>query len=176
MFTAYKLPDVYQELSVDTSQLGCLMIHTENPFSFTGTLEEGDEYYSPNYPYVKGLVTQDWHATVRHGFLPGVKRKHVDRVAINFGLPKTLTGLGFEVFPSVSATEEYECVVLRVSGKELVDLHLGLGVLPNIMTFPEYKPHITFGYFRKGWYFQNGRNLDFKMSIPVEDFYYGETL
>jgi hypothetical protein len=124
------------------------MLNTESP-----VLHYGDAvpYVSPDPKkfWVKGLLDH-WHVTVRYGFLSGVSANDVDDVLGQFELPEHLSVTDTEIFPSPYPDEQYDCLVARVEDKKLNDMNQALSVLPNVNTFPEYKAHITIGYFKKG--------------------------
>jgi hypothetical protein len=70
-------------------------------------------------------------------------------------LPESLVIQGFVNFGSYDPNEPYDCVVAEVWSEQLVDMNTQLRVLPNIDTFIEYRPHITIGYFKAGWFLDN---------------------
>lgn len=153
--SAYKIGLDYSKFGIDPNKLGCVMVNTENPLGYANPdvfeYLKDNEYRSPNLAYVQGLC-EDWHATVRYGFLPGVTTTDLDFLMENAG-PFNYSWhlrLGVvEIWPSVN-DEDYECVVVRVVDDELTRWHKIFGLLPNVVTFSEYKPHITIGYFKPG--------------------------
>jgi len=170
-----EFPDVYEDLGIDLRELGCLMIDTGSPMG--SAVDPSGEYYSPDGKkfWMRG-VADAWHVTARYGLLDTVRKRHVDAVLDGIVLPATLTTEGFEVFPSPYADEEYECVVVRVRDSRLTLINEQLSVLPNLNTFVEYKPHITVGYFHKGWYDDNKDTLDCMDEVPVLGWNYGHIL
>lgn len=177
MKAAHEFEGLHKDLGIKTSSLGCLMLNTENPLS--GLMPEEGQYVSenPELWWIKGLL-KDWHVTVRYGFLDGVKRAHVERVIADLKKPDELIPETFDIFPSTYPEENYECVVLRVGSLYLENLHKQLSVLPNVETFPEYKPHITIGYFEPGW-FENNLGLlwnKLKPIIKTADYDFGKNL
>lgn len=168
MKNAHAFPAVFEDLGVDLRELGCLMLDTKSPIIGIAGGEE-DAYVSPDPKkfWMRGVAT-DWHVTARYGFLPDVRKRHVDEVLAGIPVPLHLRTAGFEVFPSPYADEEYECLVVRVEDKHLTEINAQLSVLPNVSTFVEYKPHITVGYYRKGFYEDNKAALDGALYTSVE--------
>lgn len=148
MKNAHEFPHVYERMGIDLRELGCLMLNTESPVE---EMYEAVPYVSPDPKkfWVKGLLDH-WHVTVRYGFLPGVAANDVDDVLADMEFPKALRISGMEVFPSPYKDEQYDCLVARVEDESLTNLNAALSVLPNVNTFPEYKAHITIGYFEQG--------------------------
>jgi hypothetical protein len=175
--SSFEYPGLHEELGVGWD-LGCLMLDTENPAPGL-VVDAGDTHHSanPRNRYVRGLCTE-WHTTIRHGLLPNVKRQHVDRVLDGAELPTHVRVVGFENFGVRAVDESYDCVVALVEDPLLESLHNQLAVLPNVLTFPEYRPHITIGYFKPGWF---EANYDYLANMPsrtvkTKGLNYGNTL
>lgn len=148
-----------------TERLGCVMLETTSPVdeSKIDDVFRQNAYFTdnPNYPHVAGIVPEH-HITVHYGFLPEVTTQHMARVLQGWKLfDQEILGLrlpvGFvEVFPSSVPDENYECVVVRVDPSYwIMELREQMRVLPNLSTFP-YKPHVTVGYFNKGFWTEYG--------------------
>ena len=173
---AHEFPEVYAELGVNLSGLGCLMLSTESPLVNEVPAEAEYVTENPERFWIKGLL-KNWHATVRYGFLPGVKRAHVDRVLGDYQVPPLLPLYGhFEVFDSPFPDEDYDCVVFKLQSRELNEMNAALSVLPNVNTYVEYKPHITIGYFQPGWFAKNRKLLVEKDYVKTLGFDYGRNL
>ena len=153
------------------------MLTTENPL--TGEVPDEGQYVStdPEKFWMQGLL-DNWHVTVRYGFLPGVTKDHVLRVIEGIEIPEYLGFEGFEVFPSTTPDEAYECVVARVNSNFLRYMNDQLSVLPNVNTFPNYKPHVTIGYFVPGWFSQNAHAMEHSVKgfIKTGEFDFGKNL
>lgn len=151
MKNGYAFDNIYPRLGVDPKALGCLMLDTDAPYR--GSLRNVDdiEYYSPDPKqfWMRGALS-DWHLTIRMGFLPSVTDEIINEIMAGVELPSTLHLTGTEVFESPFEDQPYECLVVRVQDKALDDLHRQFGILPNVAIFPEYKAHITVGYFKLG--------------------------
>lgn len=171
MKNAHDVPQIYERLGIDLRDLGCLMIDTESPVD--GEIDSSSTYTSsdPKKFWVDGLLDW-WHATVRYGFLDGVTRADVDAVLVGMPVPIELNVIGTEVFPSPYPAEPYDCLVARVESPELTDLNTALGILPNVNTFAEYKPHITIGYFQPG----STGAVSLKDKVKTLGFNYGNKL
>lgn len=150
MKTAHQLNSgVYRRLGIDLKDVGCLMIDTTNPVEHM--FGDYEPYVSPDESkfWIKGLL-DSWHVTARYGFLDGINRDDVDEVLDGISLPSRLTVSAVEEFESPYKEEQYTCLVARVEDEKLIEVNKALSILPNINTFPEYKAHITIGYFKQG--------------------------
>lgn len=85
------------------------------------------------------------HVTVRYGLLPEVKASDVARVLSGAGPIRFHLGK-ISIFPG----EEHDVLKVDVSSDDLHRLHKKLGALPNVQTYPEYKPHATIAYVKPG--------------------------
>lgn len=147
MKNAHEFAGLHEELGIDLNKLGCLMLETENPLT---QIVRDDISYASKHPdrfWIKGLQT-DWHVTIRYGFMPNVRQRHVEQVLQSVEIPKMLKVSHLEVFGSPFPDEPYKCIVARVEDEALNDINAQLSVLPNVNTYVEYKPHVTIGYFR----------------------------
>jgi 2'-5' RNA ligase len=171
MKNAHVFGDTYKRLGIDLRDLGCLMIDTENPVA--SEIDPESEYKSPDPKkfWVNGVL-DNWHATVRYGFLNGVTADDVDAVIGDMEVPKEIYVKGLEVFPSTYPDEQYDCLVALVVSPALFDLNTQLSVLPNVNTFPVYKPHVTIGYFKKG----AAADVRLRGTIRTLGFDYGQNL
>lgn len=149
MKNAHAFPATFERLGIDLRDLGCLMIDTESPV--LNEINPTAAYVSPDPKkfWVDGLLDH-WHVTVRYGFLPGVNRQDVDAVVNRMRPVRRLDIIGTEIFSSPYENEPYDCLVALADSQLLRDMNTALSVLPNVNTFPEYKPHITIGYFKPG--------------------------
>ena len=139
----------------DTSELKCVMLSTKIIGTLDLSFAKGVQYSDPQSYWIDGIVkSADRHITLRYGFLPQVRQAHVVEV-VN---PKVLIG----AHVNLSRVEvwrpqegEFDIVVMTVDpdspvwpGTTLRDVYDALGILPNINTFSDYRPHITLGYFQ----------------------------
>lgn len=150
--SAHDFQEVYDDLDIDLKTLGCVMLKTETPD--TSFIRDEDLYYSsdPKLFWINGRVPNS-HITLKYGLMPQVRREHVDAVIKDMPIPDYLVPTGITMFASPYPDEPYECIVLPIAlTPPLAALHNHLNYLPHINTFPEYKPHITLAYVRKGWY------------------------
>lgn len=93
------------------------------------------------------------HVTLKYGLLPGVDQQMIDQALEDWFIMEVFTER-LEIFE----TEEYNVLVLRLEdtqmsympGKTLRDAYDRLSKLPHVDTFPDYKPHMTIAYLKKG--------------------------
>lgn len=144
MESAHQIKWVYEELGVDLSGLGCIMIRVTPPEI---NLPEWYEYYSndPKKFWIKGVVSDNAHVTLKYGLFPEVKRTHVDAMLEGWELTD-IYKKEVIVFDSPYEDEKYKCIVLSMESASLKEANARLTMLPNINTFKEYVPHLTLAY------------------------------
>lgn len=164
MKSFYDFPELKKNYR--SERLGCVMLKTtsplKNPYHSLPSAFIAEEYHSdnPNLSHITGIQVNH-HVTVRYGFLPEVPEYDLQYVIDCINRPAGkwawVNIIDFEVFESKIEEENYECVVALLDPNSILgDLHKQFGVLPNLATFPEYKPHVTIGYFNKGFWSEYG--------------------
>lgn len=156
IFKTAKELDFYTEMGIDLSSLGCVMLDTDSPIE--GGFSSVDSF----------------HVTVRYGLLvPPVRRIHVEEVLADLYVPDELAVIGLDAFPINDTTE---AIVALVESLAIRRLNQALSVLPNVTTFPEFRPHVTLGYFDTGSYDEMKFNLfnRLKESVKVGNYSYNK--
>lgn len=157
---AHNYPEVYQALGYNLSKLGCLMLDTE-PIKthYYEMMQDGVTAYFPEYRakdkerfWIDGYVADKTpHLTLFYGFLQEAKcyKWHIEKILGELPVESVkIEDVSF--FESPYPDEEYYCIVAKVMGTpELIEAHNKMTFLPNIQTFPGYKPHITIAYIIK---------------------------
>lgn len=166
---AHKFKEVYEMLGINLSKLGCLMLDTE-PIELprhiiqdweTGSGVNFDTFFKDLYMYKSQNKERFWidgyvadktpHLTLFYGFMYEAKnyKKHIEILLKDWKLEEVeIESIGF--FESPYEDEEYYCVVAHIKKtEELIDGNNRMKFLPNIHTFPDYKPHITISYIKK---------------------------
>lgn len=149
---AHDFPDVYKDLDIDLSTLGCIMLDLE-PIKLT--LPTAWLYKSEDKRrfWIDGLVGQKPHATLLYGLLPGVKKWHVDAVLEDWWTEHVrVQSVGF--FDSPYADDPYYCIVAHLdadygSWDSLTEANERLSLLPHVKTFSGYKAHVTLAYVKR---------------------------
>lgn len=98
----------------------------------------------------------DIHVTVKYGLHTADTRKIVKLVE-GFGPFKIRLG---RISRFVPRDKDYDVVKIEVKGDGLHELHRILGDLPNSDEHPEYRPHCTIAYVKKGYCSELSGNLD----------------
>jgi hypothetical protein len=159
---------------VGTKKMGCAMLQTSSPLTMldpkTVSAMKKAEYVSKDrkHSWIRGVEVEP-HVTVRWGFTPHVRLRDMEHAIKHMPVYGKLFISGWEIFPSPYAGEPYDCVValVRQNTTWLWDLHRQLGVLPNLMTFPQYRPHVTIGYFKQGFWTPDIADKYLKESVSV---------
>lgn len=166
---AHDYKEIYEMLGFNLSKLGCLMLDTE-PIKLpnhiiqdweTGAGVNFDTFFKELFMYKSDNKDRFWidgyvsdktpHLTLFYGFLQEAKcyKKHIEILLENSKI-NTVKIEDVSFFESPYEDEPYYCIVAKVEKTpELLEAHNKMTLLPNIQTFPEYKPHITIAYIKK---------------------------
>lgn len=90
-------------------------------------------------------VEQRPHVTVFYGVLPGNDRR-VWAIGSDFGRPIRLEVTALDRFEH----EERDVLFAKIKSPDLHELNGLLRQLPNRSTYPNYTPHMTIAYLKKG--------------------------
>jgi hypothetical protein len=125
---------------------GCVMLelNISNWEELTNIIDTSDVYL-PNDPS-HGIETNP-HVTILYGLHPGVTVDQVKSVFDKFHKEIHIDIDGVGIFEN----PEFDVVKLNViPDGSLQELHDEMKKLPNSDQYPEYKPHITLSYVKKG--------------------------
>ena len=144
---AHQIEHIYDDLGINLDTLGCVMAQMSSPKL---NLLDDWLYYSknPDRFWIKGEVGHDSHVTLRYGFLPGVKREHVDELLYGWRI-SDIYKKEVIVFDSPYSDEKYKCIVLAMESASLYEAHRLLGFLPNVSTHKNYVAHLTLAYVKE---------------------------
>ncbi len=96
---------------------------------------EGDDYGREESP----------HITLKYGLVNGYTEEQMKKI-LHHVTPFTIDVKGISIFEN----EKFDVVKFDVDGKELRALNELFSKLPNHDEYPEYHPHMTLAYVRKG--------------------------
>jgi hypothetical protein len=134
------------ERSAATIDYNCLMVDVAYPEwrKILDKIDPKDVYDEPGFGLEKNP-----HVTVLYGLHETVKFKTIKDFIIKHATkPVELEGLKISHFKS----KEYDVVKIDVRSKDLSRLNnLVTKEFPYTSDFPEYHPHITIGYVKKGF-------------------------
>ena len=135
---------IKEEASVKV-ELGALLLFLDVPIwkKIVSVINPEDIYDVPEY----GIETEP-HVTVLYGFKDEVTAEQVfDLVKQTIPLKPIEIGLkGISMF----SNPKFDVVKFDVNSPELTKLNSALKQLPNKESFPDYHPHITIAYVKKG--------------------------
>lgn len=157
---AHDYKEIYEMLGYNLSKLGCLMLDTE-PIKtiYYQIMQDGITAYFPEYKaknkdrfWIDGFVADKTpHLTLFYGFLQeaGCYKWHIEKLLEGTNISSVkIEDVTF--FESPYEDEPYYCIVAKVEKTpELLEAHNKMTLIPNIQTFPDYKPHITIAYIIK---------------------------
>jgi tRNA nucleotidyltransferase/poly(A) polymerase/2'-5' RNA ligase len=131
--------------STDKIEHGCLMLFLDVPIweKITSVIKTEDVYNKPGYG-----IEKEPHITILYGFKNEVNSQEVFSLyKENIELkPIEVRISGISIFEN----PEFDVVKYDVNSKLLTKLNKLMKGLPNISTFPDYHPHITLAYVKKG--------------------------
>lgn len=148
--SARDYPSLYDDLDIDTNDLGCIMINTEKipVVQFVKKGEDDLVESTDRHEHTMGAVSEvEPHATLLYGLLENgnVWKDKVDQLLEGWNMP-TVTIQEVSYFDT---PDSYAVVAKLEKTPEIVDGHERLTLLPHVNTFSEYQPHITLAYIKK---------------------------
>lgn len=149
----------------------CVMLDTDNPLFYPNFLNmplfQENQYFEPTgKKYMQG-ITDDHHITLKYGILPSVSTDDIWEVLNVWSPHKPLipTRHIFGSYQILGNSSDYDAVVVPIELSPFISaIHSELNCFPNITTFPYYQPHITIGYFKKGFW----QDLDPRLLPPLK--------
>lgn len=112
------------------------------------------------------------HITLFYGFLQEAScfTPHIEHLLEDTAI-SSIEIEDIDYFDSPYEDEPYYCVVAKVKKTEgLLYAHNKMKLLPNIQTYPDYKPHVTLGYIVKN------ENIRDRFIAHMKDQLVGKTL
>lgn len=116
-------------------------------------------------------IEKDVHVTIMFGITSANKRMILKTLSNRKKFNIKVDGL--EVFENKEY--DYDVVVIRVSGQDLMNLRKDMEKFPHITTHNEYKPHITLAYVKGGrgkYYKELIEKYLKKSSIEIDKIYF----
>lgn len=151
-FNAQKYSDMYKEMGIDLSSLGCVMLNLED---IDVDIPKDILYNSDNEKrfWIDGIVCdKNAHITALYGLIESAQKnkKYIKKVIGKSPIGKVLIE-SIDTFDSPYDDEDYICVVGKVEKSDwLMNIHKKLQLFPHINTYPDYKPHVTIAYIKGG--------------------------
>lgn len=144
---AHQILWIYDELDINLDTLGAVMAKVNSPEL---NLLEDWLYYAKDKQkfWIDGEVGENSHVTLKYGFLPGVKKEHVDTVLKGWEL-SDIYKKEVIVFDSPYQDEPYKCIVLAMESSSFYEANRLLNFLPNVSTHKNYVPHLTLAYIKE---------------------------
>ena len=142
--------DLYELLGIDTGELGCMMAKFSTPTRLLNEIPENLLYHDPADPGEYGKVF-DSHVSLLYGLL---KPAHETREAVDLVLRDHTFSENF-LFGAAEwfTPQDQPYAVLYIPPVyeyPFVDAHRRLSRLPHVNLHPEYRPHLTLAYVKKG--------------------------
>ena len=144
-----------------TYDYGCVMLYFNFPeIKNIHSLINSEDIYTEEGDNSFGLEDEP-HTTLLYGLHDGVTEEDVRNVVDNFDY-----GTCRLTNPSLFNSEKYDVLKYDVSGPNLHETNAELTELPHTTSFPNYHPHLTIGYIKKGEgqkYADKLKELNFKL-------------
>jgi 2'-5' RNA ligase len=151
---AFQFREVYAELGIDLSNLGCVMLDIE-PIVVSDVIAPEHIYYAKDpvrLPYVTGIVSEGRpHVTLLFGLLQNAHKikRHVDTVLSGWSLEEVIIK-DVDYFVSPHEGEPYYTLIAHLERTpQLLEGNDRMRMLPHVNTFPEYLPHITLAFIKQ---------------------------
>jgi hypothetical protein len=140
-----KLKDLIKENSKSTYSFGCVMLYFTFPeIKKIHSLISPSDIYTEDGDNTFGLEDEP-HTTLLYGLHEGVSDADVERVLDKY------TYYTCKIHtPSLFNNESYDVLKFEVSGDNLHQTNGDLKQLPHTSSYPNYIPHLTIGYIKKG--------------------------
>jgi len=138
--SANDYPNLYDDLGIDPSDLGCIMMDCEG-LPVMDVMKGSEDDLDP-----EDTVPDQTHVTLLYGLLEnGNKWKDkVDTLLKGWNMDS----IQLDHVDSFDLGEKYAVVAHVTKTSELIDGHERLTLLPHIQTYSEYKPHVTLAYVK----------------------------
>lgn len=144
--SARDVPGLYDDLDIDPSNLGCIMLDTEL-LDVRKHVEDADDDLFIKDGWGDGAAAEtEAHVTLLYGLLENGNtwKDKVDAVLKGWSLASVkVDEVGF-----FDLGDSYAIIAHIEKTPELIDGHERLTLLPHIQTFSEYKPHLTLAYVK----------------------------
>lgn len=159
-----KIKDIFNNITEGknpaANDYGCVMVFFKKNDNFTKLLDEIDEddiYTDDDDGY--GLTPLDeFHVTLLYGLHKDVSDEDIEEVVKDIKRPE------IEHYKTTSLFKNsYDVLKLNIKPSGLVKYNTLLKKLPHTSTYPDYHPHMTLGYIKKGKgqkYIQKINNLN----------------
>jgi 2'-5' RNA ligase len=134
--------------SINGHKYGCVMVEVpvSNWDEITSSIDPEDIFEQEENGDPKGIQNNP-HLTLLYGLHDDVKPEQVQSVFDNFDGDINIEVNGIDIFEN----EKFDVVKFNVNSQgSLQYLFDELSKFPNSNQFPDYKPHITIGYVKKG--------------------------
>ena len=141
-----KFSEFLMEKSGDLYDYGCVMIYprVSNWKEITSMIDEDDIYHPEDPTY--GIETNP-HVTLLYGLHNTVTKEDIENVIDKFRnktIDIQIDGIGkFD-------NDEYSVVKFNAVSPILFEINKELTKLPHTTDYPDYKPHMTISYVKKG--------------------------
>lgn len=157
--TGFSLEGIFDlaPVSLAAYSYGCVMLD----FASFPAFEQVQQAIDPSHVDAEaGGLESEPHVTILYGLHPEVTLDQVQVIVDNQGVELTVELTGLSLFES----EKYDVLKFTVEGcQPLHDFNAALKSLPHTSKFPQYVPHLTVGYLRKG----TGQQYVQKFAKPV---------
>jgi len=150
-------------------EYGCLMIYLDIPnwkdFLETEILKgkiisDGDLYEPKNERY--GIET-DPHITILYGIHKDVSDDEVLKMFSN--IKKSDFDIFVDGIDCFYTNKDYDVLKMNVKSNKLNELNKLASQLPHTSAYPDYKPHLTIGYFLKG---KSNEYVDLNFDMKID--------
>lgn len=140
---AVKITDINEQSDNSKNEYGCLMLMLNIPNwdKLLNIISKEDIYDEPGFGLEK-----DPHVTVLYGFHDNVDVEDIKKVTTFFKSPIDVKILNISKFEC----EQYDVLKFAVESSSLNKMNEIMSFFPHTTDFPDYNPHVTISYLKKG--------------------------
>ena len=157
-----KLLDLLRENTNSKYEFGCVMVYVNIPEINQIQSKIKPEDIHNGIGDLKYGLEDEPHITLLYGLHPEVTLNQIKQIISSFTWgPKPLVGYNVSLFEN----EDYDVLKFDVKGDILFGINKELVDLPHTTNFPNYHPHMTIGYLKKG---QGKKYVDMFKNLKYE--------
>lgn len=140
----FKFSNLLLEKSGDDYEYGCVMLNVKFPLEKLHKLIKPGDVYEEEEDQTYGLEDEP-HITLLYGLHQEVTIDPVKKIIDKFTFGKILVN-NISLFEK----DDYEVLKFDIQSSILHKINDELTVLPHTNDYPDYQPHMTIGYLKKG--------------------------
>jgi hypothetical protein len=144
------LKEELEKAKSEKEGVGCLMLDMSKKI---GNWKDVIKIIDPQDLYEDSTddygIEYEPHITVLYGFMPSIMASDIKNYLEDIEQNIKFKLIGIDIFPG-GDKKPFDVVKFNIESEDLHTLHEECKKIPNKETFPDYKPHMTIAYVKKG--------------------------